>query len=907
MQNYNYKCTFMKSNLLHIYCGLAMCLPLSVGSAFAAKNATVSIYPDKVGQTVGGIGGGIVYYQDWLTNHPNREAVYDTLFNGLGISCLRMGNWAIEDIESDKVVVNNDATIYKAAKEYLGKDLTVIMASWTPPAYLKASNSRNGSANDAFSSLKKENGRFVYDKYGKWWAESLQRYHDVGVYPDYISIQNEPDCHEDSYATMALGSTETNNVASYGKALAAVHREINKMPNPPKFIGADNLGIGWNQTQNYTNSIDKNLLSGYAFHYYHSGVNGNDRYSHPNDFIDAMKGLAVDLNDKPMFMTENSNLEMGKDLDCIYTAWFIANGFNINKLQYYIFWNLIWGDNGNGCIGLQRWDSTYAKNWSGGMEIHPTYHGLRHFSKFVHPGMKLIDTWASSNQMTTCGFISPDSTEYTLVFINQGNEELIVSHDWNINPDKYVSQVVLSVPKWNLYSSNMGEFDGEVKMPAQSVVTIHYTRRHPDVSPYVFTFDEMANNGKWTNPSNWNTKFVPWATDTLVIKQGECSMGNYTHHAPVTILDEGSLNVTGELSFLSSLTLHRSNIYFGTNLEATLAANTLNVQQPVVISVADSSNMHLRADIIGSADIDKKGEGTLSLLNPNHEFNGVWYVRHGVLEATAQESLGESAVEVVGGGLLVVNAPCHIKELRLQLDSTLYLKETLTATYAFLGGIYLINGEYTAEDYPQYISGDGKLVVDHPYPLINAPEESLTRQSVSIDSAIVNYSYTWDYADSVEVGWNPHQPAGLDVEVVKVEQTVNFSGAPNEVGEFAYTISTVSIEDSVVMESGLLTVLDPNGEQAGVDNIGATFYSVVLSPNKVRLGNEVSLVFTSPYETSAKIDVLNPTGALLVTDRLIVRSGRSVISLNVKTLPKGIYIVRVDCNDSVATFKLIVE
>lgn len=891
------------------FCGFMLFLSSQAGMAAPTVSSSVSIYPKQVGQTVGGIGGGIVYYQDWVTNHPYREAVYDTLFNGLGLSCLRIGNWATENNDKCNRDVDNDAIIVKAYKQYCGDDMPLFMSAWSASASLKACNSINGSNSTGKASLKKVNGQFVYSDYGKWWAESLNRYRQRGVYPDFISIQNEPDSDQPDYASMIFNATETSNVASYGKALAAAYAEVNKLSNPPKFVGPDNIGIGWEQTQEYVNALDKSLLSGYAFHYYHSGVNGDDRYSHPNDFIEAMRGLATDLADKPMFMTENSALRTPIDEDGLYTAWFIANAFNINKVQYYMHWNLIWGDNADGCIQLQKWDSTYAagKKWAYGMNVRPEYHGLRHFSKFVRPGMKVIGTWASTDQMTTCGFMMPDSSLYTLVFINQGDTNRVVTHDLDIDTKSYSSQVTLTCASQKIFSKNMGAYNKSVTMPGHSIVTITYKRTHKDVSPYIFIFDEVANNGLWTNPTNWNTGYKPWSTDSLIIRKGECKLNNFNHNNGILVESGGIFRLTGDVTVNSTLHLVGGTIkVYTSNPGFVLHGKGISVEQPSVFNVGHEVNqLYLDDQLYGSAVLEKTGVGILNLLTVDTTYSGNWHVRTGTLQASAWNALGTGNVEVMGGALLRIDQPCEINELILQYDSTLLLNADLTVQNAYLGGQGLPNGRYTSEDYPDYIMGGSTLIVNHPYPVIVKQGAGHSYQTVSQDSSIVDYNYAWKYAETVAVAWAPHQPEGISVTINDWEQKVYFSGTPTEAGTFTYTVSTVSMEDSVFVKSGLLTV---NEHDADVDVVvDADVLSMVLTPNVVKCGNNAILSVNMPTGQQGVVTLQNCTGVTLFVMNVTLNQGRNTLELPTSTLPSGLYLVTLRQPLGTCTLKLVVE
>ncbi|MBO4736184.1 MAG: hypothetical protein J5614_07290, partial [Paludibacteraceae bacterium] len=74
--------------------------------------ATVGMDINDKQQEVLGIGGGIVYYQSWFTDHPNKEAIFDTIYTGLGLSALRIGNWK-QDIDNHDV--KDELTIYNEA------------------------------------------------------------------------------------------------------------------------------------------------------------------------------------------------------------------------------------------------------------------------------------------------------------------------------------------------------------------------------------------------------------------------------------------------------------------------------------------------------------------------------------------------------------------------------------------------------------------------------------------------------------------------------------------------------------------------------------------------------------------------------------------------------------------------
>lgn len=432
-----------------------------------AGDVAVSVDPTQNYQTVQGLGGNLVFYEEYFTKHPNKQAIYDTIFEGLGTSAIRIGNWA-QDLNAD---LSSQAELVREAKQRMGDDILVIMACWTAPPSLKANDKLTGTDNWIKGTLKKgDDGKFLYWQYGDWWRKSLERYQAYGVFPDYVSIQNEPDM-DATYESMILNPEESDGVASYASALGAVDYMLGDLANRPKMTGPDVLGIGWNQSQKYTDKLDKSILSAYCFHYYHSGVNGNDRYSHPDDYVESMQGLARDYSDKPMFMSENSSLREKSIYDPVHMAWTIANGFNFNRITAYFHWSLLWGGDGTGCVNVDKPDSTWS--YPNGFSVQPEYHGLRHFSKFVKKGWICIGISANNRDIVSVAFKSPDGEDISVVIINKGS----VRHSTTLSFKGEVPEtgtIVQTVPDQNIWSKTISSYSStsDIVLPPMSITTV---------------------------------------------------------------------------------------------------------------------------------------------------------------------------------------------------------------------------------------------------------------------------------------------------------------------------------------------------------------------------------------------------------------------------------------------------
>ena len=105
--------------------------------------ADLTVTPSTQYQTIRGFGGGMAYYQGWLTSHPQKQAIYDTVFTGLGLSYLRIGNWN----QDTTAKLAEDSTVVAEGKKRLGSRLRLFMSSWSAPGFMKVSGQVGGVKN----------------------------------------------------------------------------------------------------------------------------------------------------------------------------------------------------------------------------------------------------------------------------------------------------------------------------------------------------------------------------------------------------------------------------------------------------------------------------------------------------------------------------------------------------------------------------------------------------------------------------------------------------------------------------------------------------------------------------------------------------------------------------------------
>jgi hypothetical protein len=193
-------------------CVAGVCTPVPVASA----EVTVDLATAR--QTLTGFGATIAYGEDQLTSHPQKNALFDAMFSDLGLDVvrLRMRHGHVGD---DNLAPTSE--LVAAATSSLGHAPTVVMTSWSPPAALKANGSSRCSGNpDTCMLTKTPAGEFDYAGFAAYWRSGLDAYAQVGIRPDYIGIQNNPNwlptSAESGEASMFLPSEGTTNVSILG-------------------------------------------------------------------------------------------------------------------------------------------------------------------------------------------------------------------------------------------------------------------------------------------------------------------------------------------------------------------------------------------------------------------------------------------------------------------------------------------------------------------------------------------------------------------------------------------------------------------------------------------------------------------------------------------------------------------
>jgi O-glycosyl hydrolase len=451
-----------------LYNAFIFCIIAVLASDPSYGLAVINVELTSVKQKIEGFGGSGAFYESWLSAHPQKQEIYNTIFGGLGTSIYRIRN-SYET--TGQVDMQNQAEAIQAAEESLGHPVKIMISSWTPPLYLKSTGISNGGT---LARQYYPDGPYKYGKFADWWANSLVAYKQMGITATYISIQNEPSLSV-NYPSCRFSASETVDWAGHSIALDAVYQQLSTMQEPPKILAPDTVNTS--NAGFYIDAIlNKATVYGYAHHLYgHMGVGNThaERFDNPDSFIPEMQTFRNKYGYKPIFQTEFCRLVTSDGFrEAINTARHIHNSLVEENVASYMVWGMFWpkdiGQNGLGLVLIDNpMDTT---NPNPGYTIKDTYYAFMHYSKFIQPGYSRINiSDPKVSGLRASAFKSPDENTIVLVIINPEPE----SKEFSVSGlDAYsLCQVFRTDSSPNNNCTNItNNWDGN--LPGESITTL---------------------------------------------------------------------------------------------------------------------------------------------------------------------------------------------------------------------------------------------------------------------------------------------------------------------------------------------------------------------------------------------------------------------------------------------------
>jgi len=406
---------------------------------------TATLHVSELRQPIYGFGGSLTYNGDALIDFPNRDAVYRALFSDLKLDIWRLRNY--HDYEGQEEAFEKKTKDFAmgalkwgdSAKRNGKAPVRLMFTAWSPPAYLKSNGKISGRSDGTDKGLenatlrREKDGSYAYGAYADWWLASLRKFKDlVGVYPDYIALQNELDIAVTYEGCEFLPTEGTGkngySFAGYDRALAAVSDRLSGAlgVQAPKIVGPETFTISGDHVKNYvdpTTPAGKATLArlfGVSFHIYGSGASTPDQTEFHGLLEKLRSTFQPDGNSKPLF--QNEFLE-GASLTSV--ASMISDTFTIGNASAYLVWMSARNASQAG------YALVFFNPYDGSVERRERFYAVKHFSEFVGEGWRRIEAESGDPSVRLSAYLKADRSQLVAVLVNATDQEKKVA----LNPD----------------------------------------------------------------------------------------------------------------------------------------------------------------------------------------------------------------------------------------------------------------------------------------------------------------------------------------------------------------------------------------------------------------------------------------------------------------------------------------
>lgn len=383
----------------------------------------VFIDPSKTFQTIVGIGGAITdAAAETLAKMPRAkqqemlQAYYDSK-DGIGYTLARTtihscdfssGSYTYVEENDHELVsfsIQHDEKyripFIRQATEAANGQLTMVASPWSPPAWMKTTNTM----------LK---GGKLLPEYRQTWAnyfiKFIQAYEKVGIPIWGLTVQNEPMATQTWESCIFTGEEERDFIRDYlGPTL-----HHNSMADKKLIAWDHNRDLVYQRASLVLNDPEAaKYIWGIGYHWY-------ETWTGSGMLFDNLKRVNEAFPSTHLIFTEGciEKFDLNRINDWALGEWYahsMVNDFNAGTAAW-IDWNVIVDEQGGpNHVGNFCFAPVIADTRNGQVHYTNIYYYVGHFSKFVKPNAKRIVSSSNRDALQTTAFVNPDGTTAVVV------------------------------------------------------------------------------------------------------------------------------------------------------------------------------------------------------------------------------------------------------------------------------------------------------------------------------------------------------------------------------------------------------------------------------------------------------------------------------------------------------------
>lgn len=291
----------------------------------------------------------------------------------------------------------------KEAQAAAGKDFTLFVSPWSPPAWMKSNHSmlHGGVLLPAF-----------YDAWANYYVKFIKAYESEGIPVWGLSVQNEPMASQTWESCVYTAQQECDFVKNHlGPVL-----EKSGLKDKRILIWDHNRGMMCQRAQGVMSDPEAaKYVWGMGFHWY-----AGDNFDNVRRVKEAYPSLNLLLTEACLFPYNAGKLgewQWGETY-----AKSILNDLN-NGAVGWADWNVLLDENGGpNHLNNFCYAPIHADTRTGQLHYLNSYYYIGHFSKFIRPGARRISSSATVDNLMTTAFLNPDG-RIAVVVLNLSDQE----------------------------------------------------------------------------------------------------------------------------------------------------------------------------------------------------------------------------------------------------------------------------------------------------------------------------------------------------------------------------------------------------------------------------------------------------------------------------------------------------